>query len=278
MEGVILSFNREMGERFGITGALIYQELVRKQFYWEKQGKLVDGWFYEDQAIIGDWVLCRRETVNRAVKPIIDAGLLEKKAGYKPGTTVRTTWWRAPNPNCAFSEVNPKSLSIEVGSKSLSILNQKESNQYSVAKTKKTDSESPDPASNETPIARKEDSEPTEVRMFPSAILQRARSFFPGSRRDNNKKQLEKIEEVQKILSDETIIAGFKALGEQKVWHIDKPEKKEIPIILTSLLLKKSAQELADSLSIAAENAQRKQEAEAEKKKHGRMWGISWNQ
>lgn len=94
MTDATLSFNREMAQEYGVTAALIYQELKRKYFYWESQGKLVDGFFWCDQAVIADWVLVHNNTASKAVKQLEDAGLIERKVSYRPGTTTTTTWWK----------------------------------------------------------------------------------------------------------------------------------------------------------------------------------------
>lgn len=94
MTDATLSFNREMAQEYGVTAALIYQELKRKHFYWERQGKLVDGFFWCDQAVIADWVLVHNNTASKAIKQLEDAGLIERKVSYRPGTTTTTTWWK----------------------------------------------------------------------------------------------------------------------------------------------------------------------------------------
>lgn len=99
MEDAVLGFSRGMAAKYGVTAALLYQELKRKQHYWESQGKLEDGFFWCDQSTIADWVLVHPNTLGKAAKDLEDAGLIERKVSYRPGTITTTTWWRViPGP------------------------------------------------------------------------------------------------------------------------------------------------------------------------------------
>lgn len=102
MEDAVLGFSRGMAAKYGVTAALLYQELKRKQHYWESQGKLEDGFFWCDQGAIAEWILVHPNTIGKIAKGLEDAGLIEKKVSYKPGTLTPTTWWRV------ISEPNPK--------------------------------------------------------------------------------------------------------------------------------------------------------------------------
>lgn len=93
-ETITLSFNREFARQYGVTAALIYQEIYRKYFYWESQGKLTDGFFWCDQSTMADWLLISTSTLARAIKTLKDAGLIETETHYKPGSSATTTWWR----------------------------------------------------------------------------------------------------------------------------------------------------------------------------------------
>lgn len=94
MKDTVLGFNRELAKELGVTAALLYQELQRKFFYWQSQGKLNDeGMFWCDQGEIADWILVHPNTVSKAAKDLEDAGLIKKKVSYRPGTVTPTTWW-----------------------------------------------------------------------------------------------------------------------------------------------------------------------------------------
>lgn len=107
MEDVVLGFSRGMAEKYGVTAALLYQELKRKHHYWKSQEKLEDGFFYCDQGEIAEWILVHPNTVGKAAKALEEAGIIEKKVSYKPGTLTPTTWWKVVN----SSESTPKVIS-----------------------------------------------------------------------------------------------------------------------------------------------------------------------
>ena len=94
MKDTVLAFNRELAKELGVSAALLYQELQRKFFYWQSQGKLNnEGMFWCDQGEIADWILVHPNTVSKAAKDLEDAGLIKKKVSYRPGTVTPTTWW-----------------------------------------------------------------------------------------------------------------------------------------------------------------------------------------
>lgn len=103
----VLAFDREMAAELGVNAALLYQELKRKQHYWKSQGKLEDGFFYCDQGEIAEWILVHPNTVGKAAKALEDAGYIEKKVSYRPGTLTPTTWWKVVDD----SESTPKVIS-----------------------------------------------------------------------------------------------------------------------------------------------------------------------
>ena len=92
-----LSFSREFAKQYGVNAALVYKEIYRKYFYFLGQGQLTDGFFWCDQRVIADWLLMSRQTLNRVVNQLKEAGLIETETHYKPGTSETTTWWKIPN-------------------------------------------------------------------------------------------------------------------------------------------------------------------------------------
>jgi len=95
-ESITLGFNREFARQYGVTAALVYQEVYRKYFYWKEQGQLVDGFFWCDQIAMAEWLLISRQTLSRVIKLLKDEGLIETETHYKPGTSETTTWWKIP--------------------------------------------------------------------------------------------------------------------------------------------------------------------------------------
>lgn len=94
MAGISISFDRDLAMKIGMVAAMVYKELYRKQFYWEGQDKLVDGMFWCDQKAIAEWLLISQDTLTRAIKKLEEEGLIQKNIAYRPGTTIRTTWWK----------------------------------------------------------------------------------------------------------------------------------------------------------------------------------------
>lgn len=94
----VLAFNRELAKKVGVNAALLYQELQRKYFYWESQGKLDDGMFWCDQGTLAEWLLMHPNTIASASAKLEEAGMIERKVSYRPGTTTTTTWWKIVNP------------------------------------------------------------------------------------------------------------------------------------------------------------------------------------
>ena len=101
----------------------------------------------------------------------------------------------------------------------------------------------------------------SEARMKPSVLFTRMRTFFPRSRNDNRKKQIEAVEKLQSEfdLSDETILDGAKALAKKGAWVIDG---SEIPITLSALLLADDLGKTAKKLMIFAESGEKKKKYE----------------
>lgn len=93
----------------------------------------------------------------------------------------------------------------------------------------------------------------SEVRMKPSVLFTKMRTFFPRSRNDNRKKQIEAVERLQSEfdLSDETILDGTRALSKKGAWNIDGTE---IPITLSALLLADDLSKTAKKLMVFAES------------------------
>ena len=244
MTGATLSFSREMAMRFGITAALIYQELKRKQFYWESQDKLVDGFFWCDQAVIADWVLVHTNTASKAIKQLEEAGLIERKISYRPGSTTTTTWWKVkdgvtPGIN---ETVTPR--------------NQQNSDSYIKATTEATT----------VGESQKEVSETTSERIKPAQLYSRVHSFF-GGRHDRRKAMVEAIEKLQEDLSDETILLGCQEIAAHPTFRTKDGE--EITWTLSMLLLRDrdGLSKTADIILKAADKKEARDKKEEKPKK-----------
>lgn len=172
----VLAFDREMASEYGITAALLYQELKRKQHYWESQDKLNDGFFWCDQGAIAEWLLVHHNTIGKAAKTLEDAGLIEKKISYKPGTLTPTTWWKVVEK----SEIPPKVIACNPSKSDFHI------------KAENTPSYTTAPAA----IA---------VRMKPSALRQELARIFKA--KDPSVKQSnQSVAKLQERIDDDSLI------------------------------------------------------------------------
>lgn len=240
MNDATLSFSREMAKKYGITAALIYQELKRKQFYWESQGKLVDGFFWCDQSAIAEWVLVHSNTVVKVVKTLEEAGLIEKKISYRPGTTTPTTWWRV------ISEINPNVISS----------NQPKCDFYIKATTIATTEKK-----SQVGTSTGTDTE----RIKPAQLYSRVHSFF-GGRHDRRKAMVEAIEKLQDELSDETILLGCQEISAHPTFKTK--DGNEVTWTLSMLLLRDAdgLNKTADIILKAADRKEARDKKEEKKK------------
>lgn len=226
MDGSIsLSFSREFAKQYGVTAALVYKELYRKQFYWAGQGKLINGKFWCDQKVIADWLLISRQTLSRVVSTLKEAGLIDTETHYKPGTTETTTWWEVKEWNHSTQQ-NVTSSEME----------------QNVTSYIKADT-----------IADTE----KESRMKPEALYARVHSFFKGP----NEMRKQKVEAIKKLqeeyeLSDETILNGMRAISEHKTIKFENGD--EFTYTLTHLLLRSELEKTATLLVRKAEEAANK--------------------
>lgn len=119
-----LSFDREFAEQYGITAALLYQELRRKYYFWKKEKRLVDDFFWCEQETLADWLLISSRTIRNIIKTLEDAGLIEHKVSYRPGTRTPATWWRVIEKKKDVNSEAERDSVPEAERDSSSILNQ----------------------------------------------------------------------------------------------------------------------------------------------------------
>lgn len=227
---ITLSFSREFARQFGVTAALIYQEIYRKYFYWKEQGKLNDGFFWCDQMAMADWLLLSRSTLARAIKTLKDAGLVETETHYKPGTSETTTWWKITEWDSLMSH----------GDTSCGLSHDDTSH-----------------IKADTKADTVEESQEVDG-MKPEALYARIHSFFKGP----NEMRKQKIEAIKQLreeyeLSDDTILKGMKAISENRTIKFENGD--EFTFTLTHLLLRSDLEKTAALLV-------RKAEEEATKK------------
>lgn len=243
MAGVSLSFDRELAEQVGISAALLYKELCRKDFYWREQGKLVDDMFWGDQGVIAKWLLMSKSTMGRAIKTLEDAGLIEHKISYKPGTVEPTTWWKVKKWE------NRKRQNDDFYRKC-------QNDDFYIKEDTKT-----------TTTSRNAENEISETdRIRPAQLYSRVHSFF-GGRHDRRKAMVESIEKLQDELSDDTILDGFRAIAAHPTFKTKDGD--EVTWTLSMLLLRDSdgLSRTADTLLKAAEKEEAKEKRKSKEKR-----------
>lgn len=85
-------YNRDIARRFGVIAAVVYNDIEDKYDYDEREGKLVNGYFYLSQTNRADALVIPRKSYGQSLTRLEEGGLIKKKIGYKPGTTIKATW------------------------------------------------------------------------------------------------------------------------------------------------------------------------------------------
>lgn len=243
-----LSFSREFARQYGMTTALVYQELYRKYFYWACQGQLEDGFFWCDQKTIAEWLLISTKTLSRAVKILKDEGLIETETHYKPGSSETTTWWKVTKWDSSIAQ---NVHSCESG-QNVPSHNKADTKADTVEGIAETDTE--------------------EGHMLPSALYSKLRVAFPGSSNDMRKKKVEAVERLQNEfeLSDDTILDGVSEIAKHPTYAFK--DGTEYTETLASLLLgdlQKTAEKLVKRVEMKKIKEDRK------KKKSSRAQSLS---
>lgn len=244
MTDTILAFNRELAKEYGVSAALLYQELQRSQYYWERAGKLNDdGMFWKDQKDIAEWILLSTKTISRAIKDLEDAGLIKKKVGYRPGTTTPTTWWRV------ISKTDKMSISK----------NGHDVHFYIKANTKSNTVKENDKGDNQEDNSSLDSSSEDggEVRMRPEVLYQKVRQVWPGSNNEMRKQKVAGLEKLQEDLSDESIIEGIRLIAKNPTYTFDGG--KEFTETLTHLLVTGDIERTAQKITMRLEEKQLKE-------------------
>lgn len=236
---ITLSFNREMAREYGVTAALIYQEVYRKYFYWREQGKLQDGMFWCDQKAMAEWLLISTQTLYRTVKVLKEAGLISTETHYKPGSSETTTWWKITECETTTSQ-NVMSCETSQNVTSYIKSNKTADTQQGSAEMESTDSE--------------EESDGGE-HMRPEVLYTRVKSFWKGPN-ELRKQKVAALEQLQEDLSDETIIEGFRLIAAHPTITLSNGE--EFTYTLTNMLVREDLTKTAVNLVKAVEKSQNK--------------------
>lgn len=117
-------YSKDAARELGLPAAIFLNWLEDKYEYHYNKGDLVDGMFYDDQKSIAEDLVFEIKMLYRAIEKVEEAGYLVKKVGYRPGTTIKTTWWGLKKDGrMGVSESTKMGVSIESTKMGVSILN-----------------------------------------------------------------------------------------------------------------------------------------------------------
>lgn len=222
-------YNREMAQEFGVITAIIYNDIEDKFDYYEREGELQDGYFYLSQTNRADALAIPRKSYGQGLSRLEEAGLIKKKVGYKPGTTIKATW--------VMLVREDERASFSLGENDQSRMG--ENDQSILYDTKEPDS----PA------------ESVSEGMRPEVLYSRVHSMFKGPH-EMRKQKIEAIRTLKDTyqLSDDTILNGFRAIADNPTFII-KETKEEVTWTLSMLLLRKDLERTAALLAQKSEQA-----------------------
>lgn len=79
-------YNRDDARQFGVVPAIVWNDMLDRSEHFDTNPM----WY--DQCDAAERLGIPRQTINRAVKTLEEVGRIETKLGYRPGTTITTTW------------------------------------------------------------------------------------------------------------------------------------------------------------------------------------------
>lgn len=92
-EGSCGCYNWSEAKQFGVTAAILLNWFKNSYRHYKNKGELVDGMFWHDQKDIADEIAFGLKMLYNAIEVLENAGIIQKKVGYRPGTNKKTTWW-----------------------------------------------------------------------------------------------------------------------------------------------------------------------------------------
>lgn len=226
-------FNKEDARELGLTAAVVWFDILNSSELFGANP------IWYDQRKAGERLGIPYQTISRAIKTLEDAGRLSVDIGYRPNSSIRTTWITILVPD------------LDEHQKSQNEISKKSQNEISILKdTNKED------VVGEISNA--------EVHMLPSALYSKLRSVFPGSSNDMRKKKVEAVERLQNEfeLSDETIIDGVSEIAKHPTYKFK--DGTEFTETLASLLLG-DIEKTAEKLVKKAEAGKVKEEKKKKK-------------
>lgn len=206
----VLAFSRAVAKELGVSAALLYNHLLYEHNYWEQKGKLDDeGYFWEDQVDIAEWILVHKNSIGKIADTLVEAGLIQKKVSYKPGTTIRTTKWKI-----VISEVSKMRISEDSKTR-ISILKEKTNKiELSSEITKSELAEDNHKSEDGSSFADGDDGEvAAAARMKPEALNQRLKMIYKVRSATRTKERVAAVKKLQAELPDDDIIKAATLLA-----------------------------------------------------------------
>lgn len=108
-DDTILHFSRELAMKTTVATAVVYNVLeYRKKHFKEQLNE--QGEFWSSIVSIADYTGLTERTVATAVNTLEELGLVERRTSYRPGTMIKTTFWKVHTLN-KFQDANPEESS-----------------------------------------------------------------------------------------------------------------------------------------------------------------------
>lgn len=219
-------YNKHDARELGLAAAVVWNDIIDRAEHFDEE-KI---WY--DQGMASERLGIPQQTISRCLKTLEEANRITTEGGYRPRSSVRTTWVTVSKDYLDDNLITQNGYS-KVTQNGYSILNDTEENE------------------TESQVTQ------TQVKMKPEALYARVHSFFKGP----NEMRKQKIEAIKKLqeeyeLSDDTIINGMKAISENKTIKFENGD--EFTFTLTHLLLRSELEKTATLLVRKAEETANK--------------------
>lgn len=177
-------YNRQDARELGLAPAIVWNDMLDRSEHFDTNPM----WY--DQKEAADRLGMSETSLKRAVDKLVEAGRITKRRGYRPGTTMSTTWITI------FENVNN-----DTSRKSDLTLPRKSDLTLPILKdTKENDT---DTIGSPKVVTSNEET----IRIKPEVLYTRTKSIFK-QRKDVDRKQcVEGIRKLQERLEDEDILA-----------------------------------------------------------------------
>ena len=169
-------YNRQDARELGLAPAIVWNDMLDRSEHFN-----INPMWY-DQKDAAERLGIPERSMNRAVERLVEAGRIEKKKGYRPGTTTSTTWVTIIEEESVGGSRNDD-LAVPI-----------------LKETKENDTDT-------IGISNVKASSEETIRMKPEVLYTRTKSIFK-QRKDIDRKQcVEGIRKLQERLEDEDILA-----------------------------------------------------------------------